>query len=92
MQRGSSSGGTPLLGRVKKLDLPRSYVQQGERITALLQTHTMLHGAILDLVGSTGRSLWAELFRDYLRRGVPPPPIRGVKKLDLPRSYVPRAV
>ena len=24
--------------------------------------------------------------------GYPPPPIRGVEKLDLPRSYVPRAV
>ena len=77
MQRGSSSGGTPLLGRVKKLDLPRSYVQQGERITALLQTHTMLQGAILDLVGSTGRGLGAEQWEGEVRRGVPPLNGRG---------------
>ena len=62
---------------MKKLDLPRSYVQHGETITALLHTHTMLHGAILDLVGSTGRGLEAEQLRGKVRRGVPPLNGRG---------------
>ena len=67
------------------MDLPRSHVPQGETIPALFYSCATHPGAILDLVRSTGHSLEAELLRDYLRRGVPPPPTRGVKKLDLPR-------
>ena len=74
---------------MKKLDLPRSYVQQGETITVLVYSCETHYGAFLDLLRSTGRGLEAEQLRGEVRRGVPPPN-RGVKELDLPRSHVPQ--
>ena len=65
-------GGYPPIRGVKKLDLPRSYVPRAVLIPALFYSCATHHDAILYLVGSTMHSLGAELFREYLRRGVPP--------------------